>query len=222
MVDYLGEALTMDQHLKILLEKYPELDVCANDIMQAFLIMKECYLNSGKALFCGNGGSAADSDHIVGELMKGFHLPRPLRPEIKRKFTERFGDEGAAIADQLQAALPAISLVSHGALITAFMNDVNPELIFAQQVLGYGKPGDVLVALSTSGNSKNVVCAVKTAKVLGLKCIGLAGWNGGALNDLCDVTIKVPSQSTPDIQERHLPIYHAICLMLEDFFFGQH
>ena len=212
----------MDQHLKILLEKYPELDVCSNDIMQAFLIMKECYLNGGKALFCGNGGSAADSDHIVGELMKGFHLPRPLRPEIKRKFTERFGDEGAAIADQLQAALPAISLVSHGALITAFMNDVNPELIFAQQVLGYGKPGDVLVALSTSGNSKNVVCAVKTAKVLGLKCIGLAGWNGGALNDLCDVTIKVPSQSTPDIQERHLPIYHAICLMLEDFFFGQH
>jgi D-sedoheptulose 7-phosphate isomerase len=206
--------------MQTLVSKYTELVVCEADILSAYEIMKSSYVHGGKSLFCGNGGSASDSEHIVGELMKGFMSRRPLPESLKTKFHENYGDEGYHIANRLQGALPAISLVSHTALITAFINDVDAELMYAQQVYGYGRPGDVLVGLSTSGNSKNVLKAVQVAKVMGLKTIGLTGKEGGRMKEICDVTICVPLDSTPDIQERHLPIYHAICVMLEEYFFA--
>lgn len=209
----------MHRELLRLFARYPELASCREDIEAAYEILRNSYASGGKALFCGNGGSASDSEHIVGELMKGFMSKRPLPAEERARFAEAYGEDGGYIAERLQGALPAISLVSHTALMTAFINDVAPDLVFAQQVYGYGKPGDVLVGITTSGNSANVVRAVQVAKVRGLATIGLTGRTGGKLAELCDVTIRVPHDSTPDVQERHLPIYHAICIMLEEAFF---
>lgn len=209
----------MVNELNVLVQKYPELDVCMPDIHRVIAIMKQSYAQGGKSLFCGNGGSAADSEHIVGELMKGFMMKRPLSSAQKAKLLELFPDDGAFLANHLQQGLPAISLVSHSALLTAFINDVSAEMVFAQQVFGYGKPGDVLVGLSTSGNSVNVVRAMQVAKSLGMHTIALTGRHGGKLKSLCDVTVCVPWDRTPDIQERHLPIYHAICIALEEAFF---
>lgn len=205
--------------LERLIEKYPELKPCLNDIEEAYKLMLNCYRQGGKLLICGNGGSASDAEHIVGELMKGFKLQRPVPEEVRAKLTSVFPEEGEQLASQLQGALPAISLMSHGALISAFSNDVAPDMIFAQQVYGYGKPGDVVLGLSTSGNSNNVVKALKVAKAMGLHTVAMTGSSGGKMKALAEVTIAVPWSDTPDIQERHLPIYHALCLMLEEAFF---
>lgn len=165
---------------------------------------------------CGNGGSAADSEHIVGELMKGFNSVRPISNNHRSRLIEACGDEGAFLADHLQRALPTISLVSQSALITAVGNDVAADMIFAQQVYGYGHPGDVLWAMSTSGNSKNVIYAAQVAKAFGLKVIGLTGEDGGRLVRWCDVSICVPRTNTAEIQELCLPVYHTLCHVLED------
>jgi D-sedoheptulose 7-phosphate isomerase len=191
-----------------------------SSIQAAFALLQSMYQQGGKLLICGNGGSAADSEHIVGELMKAFNLPRPLPVSVRDKFIAAFPNDGAALASKLQGALPAISLVSHTSLFTAFANDVASDMVFAQQVYGYGKAGDALLGISTSGTSKNVIYALQVARTLGLRTIGLTGHNGGKMPDLCDVTICVPYESTPDIQERHLPVYHALCLMLEEAFFS--
>lgn len=205
-------------YLAELIDERQELEVCAEDIKSAFEIMRDCYRNGGKLLVCGNGGSAADSEHIVGELMKEFMKKRPLSSELSEKLKEQ-GEEGERLSKSLQAPLPAISLCGLPAFSTAFQNDADPAFTFAQQVLGYGKEGDVLLGLSTSGNSENVVMATRTAKALGLSTVALTGESGGKLKELCDVCIRVPSNSTPKIQEMHLPIYHALCAMLEEEFF---
>jgi phosphoheptose isomerase len=214
------EMLQMNKELEKLIQRYPELSSCVPEMEQAFTIMKDSFANSGKLLVCGNGGSAADCEHIVGELMKGFMLQRAIDASLKERLKEIAPDELDYFSNHLQRALPAISLVSHSALMTAFSNDEAPDLVFAQQVLGYGNSGDVLLGISTSGNSKNVLSAIKVAKAKGLKTIGLTGRSGGKLKDVCDVTIKVPFDSTPAIQERHLPIYHSLCIMIEEEFFG--
>ncbi|MCU6794373.1 MULTISPECIES: SIS domain-containing protein [Paenibacillus] len=209
----------MSAVLDVMCDKYPELVVCLPDVEKAAELLKQTFHGGGKLLLCGNGGSASDSEHIVGELMKGFRSKRYLSDEARSSFLKEFPDAGDFLADHLQGALPAISLVSHSALITAYANDVSAEMIFAQQVYGYGKRGDTLLGLSTSGNSANVARAIQVAKVQGLHTIGLTGNQGGQMAELCDVTIRVPWELTPDIQERHLPIYHALCIMLEEEFF---
>ncbi len=198
-------------HLARLTERYPALVKMEDEIKRAYEIIKDSYEKGGKLLVCGNGGSAADSDHIVGELMKGFYKQRKLLAEEKR----RFGEQG----EKLQGALPAIALTQHGALSTAFLNDVDPEMVFAQQVYGYGREGDVFLGLSTSGNSVNVISAAKVAAAKGMKVIAMTGKGGGALKTCSDVCLIVPAQVTADVQELHLPIYHALCAMLEDYFF---
>lgn len=199
--------------------KYSYLKGMENDIIMTFDLIRDTYQQGGKLLVCGNGGSASDSDHIVGELMKGFMKKRPLGLELKQALQQA----GMSVeeAENLQAGLPAINLSAHAALITATINDINGEMIFAQQVLGYGKQGDVLLGISTSGNSKNVQAAVRAAKALGLKTIGMTGALGGELAKLCDVTIKVPERETYKIQELHLPVYHALCAMIEEEFFAE-
>lgn len=202
-----------------LLSKYPGLNDCVVDIQHSILMLSNCFSAGGKLLVCGNGGSAADSEHIVGELMKGYMSKRPLPETIRQKFVNTNEQEGLFLADYLQGALPAISLVSHSSLISAFANDVSADLVFAQQVYGYGRPGDVLLGISTSGNAKNVNYALQTARAIGMKTIGLAGPDGGKMKDYSDVIIRVPGDSTPAIQERHLPVYHTICAVLEQEFF---
>ncbi|TJY43558.1 SIS domain-containing protein [Cohnella pontilimi] len=201
--------------------KYPELQpACSADIFQAFELLRTCFRNGGKVLICGNGGSAADAEHIVGELMKGFMLQRPVPSSFRDKLSAVDAESAGYIVQHLQGALPAISLVSHTALSTAFANDAAPDLVFAQQVYGYGKPGDVLIGISTSGNSANVLHALRVAKALGMGTIGLTGRSGGRMKALCDAAVCVPFDSTPDIQERHLPIYHALCILIEEEFFS--
>lgn len=209
----------MNQEVKKLVHKYPDLVGCTVDIEQAFQLLVSSYRQGGTLLLCGNGGSAADCEHIVGELMKGFVLDRPVDDHIRQQLNMVDPKDGEYMADHLQQALPAISLVSHSGLTTAFANDIAADMVFAQQVYGYGKKEDVVLGLSTSGNSDNVIKAVKMAKAMGLKTIGLTGENGGKMKELCDVTIRVPWQETLDVQERHLPIYHALCIMLEKEFF---
>ena len=199
------------EHLERLMKRYPMLAGMREEIELVFYIMKDSYEKGGKLLVCGNGGSAADSDHIVGELMKGFYKQRKLPAAEKI----RFGEQG----EKLQGALPAIALSQHGALSTAFLNDVDPEMVFAQQVYGYGAEDDVFLGLSTSGNSVNVISAAKVAAAKGMKVIAMTGKDGGAMRELSDVCLVVPAQMTADIQEFHLPIYHALCAMLEDYFF---
>ena len=196
-----------------LFERYPAFSCAKEDVEAVFEIIKETYINKGKLLICGNGGSASDSTHIVGELMKGFMLSRQLPEREKAKFNNK------EIADGLQGALPAVSLVSESALMTAFCNDCSPDVIFAQQVYGLMNENDTLLCLSTSGNSKNVVAAAETAKVKGGKVVSIVGEKGGKLSQLSDATIKLPSQITPEIQEYTLPVYHSICAMLESEFF---
>lgn len=202
------------------MERYPNLAVCEEDIKKAYELLETAYLNGGKLLVCGNGGSASDSEHIVGELMKEFKLKR--RVYVKHAAALRAIDPelGQFLADNLQGALPAISLTAHSSLQTAFMNDVVPELVFAQQVNGYGKEGDVFLGISTSGNSKNVLYAAVNAKAKGLKVIGLTGSKENKLMNYADVCIRVPETETYKIQELHLPVYHCLCLMLEEKFFG--
>jgi len=202
----------MDKHLSWLIGRYPALECCADGVMNAFEVMRDCFSGGGKALVCGNGGSAADAEHWCAELMKGFEKKRPLDAALKSRLP---GD----MAEALQGALPAIPLTGFISLTTAFANDVRPELIFAQMTLGLGREGDVLVGISTSGNSKNVCRALEVAKARGLKTIGLTGRGGGRVAELSDVAIQVPAVRTCEVQEYHLPVYHCISLMLEDEFF---
>ncbi len=210
----------MDKTIIDLLQRYPDLEVCTQDILKAFGLMSSCHRNNGKILICGNGGSAADSEHITGELMKGFKSARKLSSFVKEKILRLFPEDGDYLYNHLQEAIPAISLTSNSALNTAFSNDVASDMIFAQQVYGLGNKGDVLLALSTSGNSTNVLKALQIAKVKEMFTIGLTGQSGGKMNEICDVLIRVPRNSTSEIQELHLPVYHAICLMLEMEFFS--
>lgn len=200
-----------------LFDTYPALENNKTEIEAANKLLVDCYKNGKKVLVCGNGGSAADSEHIVGELMKGFNLKRPLSEEIRQKFADF--EDGAYIADTLQTPLRAISLVSHTGLMTAFSNDCDADLIFAQQVLGFGDENDVLIALSTSGNSKNVVFAAETAKALGLKVLSITGGKESRLSALSDVTVKLPKHTPFEVQELTLPVYHALCASVEAEFF---
>ena len=210
----------MENQLNRLIGRYPQLSVCMDDINQAYLLLEEAYSKGRKLLVCGNGGSASDSEHIVGELMKEFKLKRRVYSGHAAALKEIDSELGQVLADNLQGALPAISLTGHSSLQTAFMNDAVPELVFAQQVNGYGKPGDVFLGISTSGNSKNVLYAAVNAKAKGLKVIGLTGAKENKLMKYADVCIRVPETETYKIQELHLPVYHCLCLMLEDRFFG--
>jgi D-sedoheptulose 7-phosphate isomerase len=203
-----------------LIQKYPGLEPCAPDIQRAFETLRAVYRRGGKLLVCGNGGSAADSEHIVGELMKGFLLKRLLPEPERQELLRCFPVEGAYLADHLQGALPAICLSSQVSLLTAFSNDVAADMAFAQQVWGYGKPGDALLGISTSGSSPNVVHALQVARVRQMHTIGLTGEDGGKLKALCEVTVCAPSNRTPEIQEQHVAIYHTLCLMLEEEFFS--
>lgn len=207
--------------LNDLLNRFPEVKAVAEEIEKAASCLIACYEKGGKVLVCGNGGSCSDADHIVGELMKGFERKRPVGDHFRQKLSEVAGERGAYLADKLQIALPAISLTAHSALITAVANDTDAHLVFAQQVLGYGNAGDVLIAISSSGNSQNVLDAIHTARAKGLWVIGLTGESGGKMKPLCDVLINVPGKRTALVQEFHLPIYHALCMMVEQYFFNE-
>lgn len=211
----------LEKHIDILMERYPCLMVCRKDIIEAYLIMEECYEHDGKLLIAGNGGSAADSEHIAGELMKRFKTPRPVTPEMAEKLKAIDPVRGENLAKNLECGLMAIPLVAHEALSTAYINDVDGLGVFAQQLFGFGRPGDVFLGISTSGNSKNVMSATVVARALGIKVIGLTGAKGGELASVADVAIKVPEIETYMIQELHLPVYHCLCLMLEERFFAK-
>lgn len=206
--------------IELLLNRYSELAVVKDDILNAYQVLKECYRCGGKLLVAGNGGSAADAEHIVGELMKGFKLPRKPHADFADKLIKENEELGVVLAENLQGALPAIALDGHPALSTAYMNDCEPLLCFAQQVNCYGKAGDVFLGISTSGNSKNVLYAATTAHAKGMKVIGLTGAKDSKLAQMSDVCIRVPQTETYMIQELHLPVYHCLCLMLENEFFG--
>jgi D-sedoheptulose 7-phosphate isomerase len=204
----------MSSILDELFERYPVLEMCADDIDTAYALLCNCYEEDGTVYVCGNGGSAADSEHIVGELMKSFTIKRKIPDELVAKI----GDK--TLSDNLEGALPAMSLASQVGLSTAYANDVASEMVFAQQVYGYARPVDVLWALSTSGNSRNVINALKVARAVDCRCLGLTGKDGGAMAALCDVCIRVPETEVYKVQELHLPVYHAICRMLEERFFA--
>ena len=208
------------RHIDLLVERYPSLESAKNDIVAAYLLLEESYENGGKLLVAGNGGSAADAEHIVGELMKCFKLSRKPETDFAERLVAENQELGSVLAENLQGALPAIALDGHPALSTAYMNDCEPLLCFAQQVNGYGKSGDVFLGISTSGNSKNVLYAATTAHAKGMKVIGLTGAKDSKLKDMSDVCIKAPQTETYMIQELHLPIYHCLCLMLENRFFA--
>lgn len=208
------------KYIEELIQRYPMLTGCREDIQKAFALLEDTYRRGGMVLTCGNGGSGADSEHIVGELMKEFAIRRPLPQKEQEALKAISPEHGEMLGKNLQGALPAIALTGSIALSTAFANDAVPELVFAQQVYGYGTPESSLIGISTSGNSKNVIYALETARLKGMHTIGLTGISGGKMKGLCDVCIRVPSDSTPDIQELHLPVYHALCKMLEEAFFG--
>lgn len=209
------------KHIEVLVNRYPVLNSVKDEIVEAYFLLVESYKNEGKLLIAGNGGSAADAEHIVGELMKGFKLPRKLNENFTDKLISENEELGTVLAESLQGALPAIALDGHPALSTAYMNDCEPLLCFAQQVNGYGKAGDVFLGISTSGNSKNILYAATTAHAKGMKVIGLTGAKDSKLTQMSDVCIKVPQTETYMIQELHLPVYHCLCLMLEDELFGE-
>ena len=211
----------MEEQLNFLIERYPKLTVCKEDIKKAYELLEAAYCNGRKLLVCGNGGSASDSEHIVGELMKEFKLKRKVYGDQATALKVIDSELGQVLADNLQGALPAICLTGHSSLTTAFMNDANADIIFAQQVNGYGKKNDVFLGISTSGNSKNVCYAAITAKAKGLKVIGLTGAKDSKISKLGDCCIQVPETETYKIQELHLPVYHCLCMMLEDKFFGK-
>ena len=211
----------LEKHIDLLFTRYPVLANAKQSIVDAYLILEETYNNGGKLLIAGNGGSAADSEHIVGELMKGFKLPRKVTEEFADKLIGASSELGPVLTANLQGALPAIALDGHFALSTAYMNDCEPLLCFAQQVNGFGKQGDAFLGISTSGNSKNILYAATVAKAKGMKVIGLTGAKESKLSAFADVCVRVPETETYMVQELHLPVYHCWCLMLEDRFFGK-
>lgn len=208
-----------ERYLEELVNRYENLKTIVPDIRNAYEMIRDAYKNGNKLLIAGNGGSCADSEHIVGELMKGFVKKRPVSEDLIRKMIEADPEMGEKLSKKLQQGLPAISLTGHPSLSTAFANDVDPDMVFAEQLVGYGKPGDVFLGITTSGNSKNVLFATVVARAKGMKVIGLTGRDGGELKRVSDVAIVVPETETHQIQELHLPVYHAICLMLEEYFF---
>lgn len=213
------EDMKETAYLEELVMRYPVLEPVKQQIWEAYEILRQCFASGHKLLVAGNGGSAADSEHIVGELMKGFVKRREVPQEMARKLKEADGEAGEKLAGKLQGALPAIALCGHPGLSTAYLNDVDGLLIFAQQVYGYGQEGDVLLGISTSGNSANIHYASVVARAKGMKVIGLTGRDGGRLGRDAHAAIIVPETETFKIQELHLPIYHALCLMLEEAFF---
>ncbi|MBN1602341.1 MAG: SIS domain-containing protein [Chitinispirillaceae bacterium] len=201
--------------------RYPGLLPIADSVRASFDALKNCYSSGGKVLACGNGGSASDSEHLVGELMNKFNRKRPVSPDFRKRLSSLTGVTSVDyLADHLETPLPAISLVSQTALITAVANDISAEMIFAQQVFGYAQPGDILFAFSTSGNSPNILNAVNVARACNMIIIGFTGENGGKLKEICTITISVPAQKTYIIQEYHFPIYHCLCMMIEEEMFG--
>ena len=210
----------LKRHTDLLIKRYPALKVCEDDIIKAYLILEECYENDGKLMIAGNGGSAADSEHIAGELMKRFRTPRPVSEEFAKKLRTIDSERGENLANNLERSLMAIPLVAHEALTTAYINDVDGYGVFAQQLFGFGRKGDVFLGISTSGNSQNIMSATVVARAIGIKVIGLTGEKGGELEKIADICIKVPETETYKIQELHLPVYHCLCLMLEEHFFA--
>ena len=204
--------------LEDLLNRYPSLKGCENDIKSAFNLMADIFQAGGKMLVCGNGGSAADSEHFVGELVKSFIKRRGLPPEEKSKF-DSFGEDGKYIASKLQGALPAISISFLTVFGTAYINRFDPDLVFAQQVYGLGNAGDLLFVFTASGNSDNIYDAAITAKAKGMKVIALTGESSGRVGEYCDVIIKVPAFLSSVVQEYYLPVYHTLSYMLEEHFF---
>lgn len=207
------------KHIDLLVERYPKLEAVRQEIIDAYLLIEESYENGGKLLIAGNGGSAADSEHIAGELMKRFKILRPVSKEYAEKLKEVDPVRGAELSKNLECSLMAIPLVAHEALTTAYINDVDGLGVFAQQLFGYGRKGDVFLGISTSGNSKNIMNATVVARASGIKVVGLTGAKGGELAKVADIAVKAPETETYMIQELHLPIYHCWCLMLEDHFF---
>lgn len=209
------------QTLDVLLTRFPCLESIQSNLWSAYSMLKECYSRGGTVYLCGNGGSASDCEHITGELMKSFRRVRPLSAKELDRFEQEGGAYGRELAEHLQKALPAISLSSQCALTTAITNDIGGDYIFAQQIYGYGRKQDVLFCISTSGNSENILLAALAARVAGVQVLSLTGRDGGRLATLSDVCIICPAQATEEIQEYHLPIYHALCAMLEEHFWGE-
>ena len=212
---------SVKKELDILLERYPQLEVCKKDIEDAYLLLEKAYDNNKKLLVAGNGGSAADSEHIVGELMKSFKIKRPLNKRLSDKLKKIDPIRGEKLSMSLETPLRAIPLTSHISITTAYMNDADPLGVYAQQLLGYGDKDDVFLAISTSGNSENIVNACVLAKALGIKIIGLTGQKESKISNISDVCIRVPETETYKIQELHLPVYHTLCLMLESNYFNK-
>ena len=206
-------------HIDNLIFRYPILKVCEKDITDAYLVLKECFLRDKKLLIAGNGGSAADAEHIAGELMKRFRIPRSVPNAFRKKLISVDPIRGVSLAENLERGLMAIPLVAHEAMTTAYINDVDGLGVFAQQLYGFGRAGDVFLGISTSGNSKNVMSAAIVARASKIKVIGLTGEHGGELASFADVAVRVPETETYKIQELHLPVYHCWCMMLEASFF---
>ncbi|MBQ1447733.1 MAG: SIS domain-containing protein [Erysipelotrichaceae bacterium] len=208
-------------HLDTLIERYPSLSVCRESILEAVKLMVGCYMCDGKIMIAGNGGSAADADHFQSQLMKKYRVKRPLKEEFVNRLVSTDPERGEVLAKSLETPLAAINLTTHEALNTAYNNDVAYDTLFAQQLFGFGCPGDIFVGISTSGNSRNVMYASVVARAKGIKTIGLTGSKGGKLAEVADVCIKVPEDDGFKIQELHLPVYNTICVMLEEYFFGE-
>lgn len=208
-----------DKPLDTLCNRYPSLTVVKNSIAEAARMIITCYSNGGKLMICGNGGSCADADHFAAELMKSFESERPLDETFKKRLYEISGTRGKYLGEKLEHSLPAIPLPSHTALATAISNDTGASLVYAQQLIGYGDEGDVLIGMSTSGNSQNIVDACITAKALNLNVIGITGKTGGKMKQYCDLLVNVPETRTAWVQELHLPVLHTICLMVENHFY---
>ena len=208
------------RHVDHLLSRFPALKAVKQDILKGVSIFVNCFKQEHKLLVAGNGGSAADSEHITGELMKSFRKARPIEDTLSEKLKMIDSAKGEKLSQKLERGLMTIPLVDHAALATAYANDVDSTLVFAQQLLGFGRSGDVLLAISTSGNSQNVVYAALLAKALDIKVVGLTGADGGELASYSDVCVRVPHKESYLVQEYHLPIYHCWCMMLEEYFFG--
>ena len=203
-----------------LILRYPQLIDISYKIEEAAERLIRCYQNGNKVLICGNGGSSSDSDHIAGELLKGFEQRRPLEESVRKQLASASGERGAYLAEKLQTGLPAISLSAHTGVVTAVVNDIDACLIYAQQVIAFGSPGDVLIGISTSGNAQDVIDAAITARAKEMTVIGLTGETGGKLKSFCDIIINVPEKRTSYVQELHLPVYHTLCMIVENYFFG--
>lgn len=207
------------QEFENLFERYPQLEVCRKDIEKAYNLLQKTYDNNHKLLIAGNGGSAADSEHMAGELMKRFKAPRPIDDELRKKLIKVDKEIGERLSNDLESPLRAVPLTSHISITTAYMNDADAKGVYAQQMLGFGDEGDTFIGISTSGNSENIINACVVAKAMGIKIIGLTGEKESKLSKMADICIRVPETDTYKVQELHLPIYHCLCLMLENNYF---